>query len=110
MKKLSKETILKLAEDSETNIDYLVRLYMYFFGQDWETIESINGYPLVSTDTASFIMQSKPDKDEDTFQFNMIWLNKGFSSDNLHEDWKIFANNVVVKFKDVAEPVRYPKK
>jgi hypothetical protein len=82
-KELSKETIIELCK-GKTATEALVALYYHAF-PDWDNIQGIRGYPLVSQDTATFILEQLPDPG------GSLWLNKGFSSDETKTlpDWII---------------------
>jgi hypothetical protein len=85
----SKEGIIKRLEESNNEIEFLVALYqMAIAPEKWDNVKTLNGFPIISEDTSKFIID-QANKKFDVFGFNMLWLNKGFASDQNLKDWKV---------------------
>jgi hypothetical protein len=72
-KELLKETITELCKDKLPGLAVLA-LYQYAF-PIWDDIDHIKGFPMVSHNTATFILEFIREAGM------LLWLNKGFSSD-----------------------------
>ena len=87
--KLSERIIIKLLEKSETEIDFLLNLYKEVIQCEWKDVKSLNGFPMCNRKTVDMIFDLVRDK-YDTWNLNLLWLNKGFSGGHdEYDDWTI---------------------
>lgn len=96
---LTKENIKDLLKQSEKDPAYfMVNLYKFVF-PDWDNISRVNGFPKISTNTSLYIMDeftkySNDVSNNSLVQFGLLWLNSGFSSDDLMKDFEVDLSNV----------------
>ena len=86
---LSNQTINKIVESSTNAAECLLALYKEVIKEDWNNIESFDGWPKCHDNTAVYILDSMHTK-FDHWSVTSLWLNKGFASD------KSIKENMVV--------------
>ena len=92
--KLPKETIDAIIEGSESQSDMTIALYKHVF-PDWDAIEHIDGYPLISLKTAKYILGKFEEKG---WSLLGPWFNSGFSSRKEYTvDWVVNLEHVRVR-------------
>lgn len=90
---ITKEQIIKCAEDSKYMGDYIVNLHKLVIPDPFEKIVSFNTWPQINAGTSSFILEQAYKK-WDVYTVNCMWLNKGFSSfHNELKDWEVVIPN-----------------
>ena len=92
--KLPKGAITRLSQTSENDMDYLLALYRHCV-KDFAMVNKIHGYPKVSRNTATFII----DEAKDMSYFALLWMNNGFSSSDNMEDFVIDMSGVTIEYK-----------
>jgi len=85
-----------LSETHENNA--LVSLYRAVI-PDFDKVSKIIGFPTVSRNTAIYILDKlKELSKNDDVQVNLLWLNKGFNSDEKMKDWIVDLKDQECKF------------
>lgn len=93
---ITKEFIDNAFESATEQSEYLINLYRKAF-PDFDKMESVGGFPIVSTETWTYICRKAIEFDEKHHKNQCIsgglWMNCGFSSDE-HlglgiKDWEI---------------------
>lgn len=101
IRKLKKESINNIIDNSETYIHVLVGLYKHVF-PDFDKAEKI-GFPIVTNETASYILERTHEKfPNNTVDINFLWLNKGFScceTETPIDDFEVFIPDNIVTYK-----------
>ena len=78
-----------LIHNSDSPVNFLIKLYSAVIPVDWDEIATFNSYPQINRNTAEWIL-SKAGEKYDRGELNMLWLNKGFSGFHEHlEDFHI---------------------
>ena len=80
---LNRAKVKELFEEAESQADYLLGLYRMVYGDAWDGIEKIEGWPKVSVPTALELcgMAVKFDARVHPSVFaGGLWLNNGFTS------------------------------
>ena len=95
MIKLTENDILRISEKSTDCMQYILNLYKFVF-PDWDKIKNIEHWPAVNRKTALFIMDNATGNKHD---FNMVWLNKGFSCDDTMPDWKVSTKKTKIIYQ-----------
>lgn len=96
---LDKETIDRLATESETVSKFMLALYRWVFGDAWDEIVEIDtdSYPQCGEETWQYICQICIDKSrsEDLPPMGGLnWMNKGFSVDANLVEWYVWIQPV----------------
>lgn len=102
-KPLSKEQIDEMALGGGQT-DFLLRLYRYAFGDLWDRITKVHGYPKVSKATWSYLCDAAISIDKDRHPGVMpggLWLNNGFTVDESLPDWVVSLNGVKVSLHNL---------
>jgi len=84
---ISEGAVQSLLHNSESFVEFLVKLYSAVITDDWDDIEIFNNFPQANKYTVEIILKLAHEKFEDTVQVNLTWLNKGFSVNDDLEDW-----------------------
>lgn len=103
-KELTKETVQNIFRKSEDPIDAVKNLYSYVLGIDWDSIDRVEGWPKVSQNTALMIMSLAGSR-WDPIAVNMLWLNRGFSTDKSIKDNIVIYDENIVQKKDMSDPI-----
>ena len=99
---LSKASIQIIVNNSDTIIDYILKLYGAVITHDWDSIKSFNGFPKANNKTILTILDLGAEKFDHT-QLNMTWMNKGFSQDNTLDDFYIGIPDNLYTLKPLYE-------
>ncbi len=99
---LNRDDVLALFASAEHQSDYLIGLYRMVYGDVWESIEKVNGWPAVSEATAKLLVGYciKYDKaNHPGVMAGGLWLNNGFSSSGGKVDraWVVIPAPVTLK-------------
>ena len=99
---------MKLINFSKTVIDEICKkapdvttAFLEFYRiafPEFDNVKQIDGFPVVSEQTAIYCIEQLQTLSKDAFDVNMLWLNKGFSSDKSVPEWKISVENVKLTF------------
>jgi len=99
---------MKLINFSKTVIDEICKkapdvttAFLEFYKvavPEFDNVKQIDGFPVVSEQTAIYCIDQLQAISKDAFNVNMLWLNKGFSSDKHIPEWKISVENVKLTF------------
>jgi len=93
IKKLKKEEITSVFENSKHQFEYLIGLYKLIV-PDFESVRRIDGFPVISVKTNEFItmLAVNFDKEHHPGVFaGGLWLNRGFSTSDI-PDWEFRLN------------------
>ena len=106
MKKLSitKVDIDRIAENSKTGLDYLLNLYKFVIN-DFAKIKLVDGFPIVSTNTTHYIFSKVKFENESFVDFSLLWLNKGFASENDIPDFQVNLSKVKLIYNERATAI-----
>ena len=85
--KLTSQKIDQIVEQSGDLAECLVNLYKTAL-PNWDNIKIVKHYPIVSEATAWYILDQMSKKYGDGWAVKGLWLNKGFSHDEV-PDWTI---------------------
>ena len=80
---LNQETINTLFKTAQDSSDIVLALYKMVYGNRWDKIKSINGFPSCNRFTAFELMQKFIDLDKKLRVKTMpggLWFNNGFST------------------------------
>ena len=80
-KKLPKERIIEIVKNAGSISECIRDLYIEVIDDKWEDILKFHAFPGVNQFTAIFILEEMQ-KRWDPITVNMLWLNKGFSSNH----------------------------
>ena len=86
---ISEGAVQSLLHNSESFVEFLIKLYSAVVTVDWDKIETFNDYPQANTTTIKKILELAHNKFDDPTEVNLNWLNKGFSINDDLEDWFI---------------------
>jgi phage pi2 protein 07 len=95
-----KKRVQTIFKEQENQSDALVEIYKLVF-PDWEEISKINGFPEAGNRLWKFICKEfiQFDKKHHPNVFaGGIWMNTGFSSNDLLGDWEISFDNCCVEY------------
>ena len=96
---IDKKTINALFEQSERQADYIIGLYKLVY-DNWDDIQTVNGFPKVSDDTNKYI-STKAIAFDQAYHPNVLagggWMNNGFSSEKGMSDWEVLPAPVTLK-------------
>lgn len=91
---LSKDTIDSIFERAEHQSEWVLDLFKtVYYPNEWDDIESIDGYPKITEFTSNYIFNLAIEFDEENHPGVMaggLWMNKGFSSLDSPEGLKDF--------------------
>jgi hypothetical protein len=101
--KTNEKEIQKIFEEAENQYEYLIPLYKLAFGDKWDKIEKITGFPRVGKKLSDLIWKLAINFDKKHHP-NVIagglWMNNGFSEgDKDFEDWEIDISDVTIIWK-----------
>lgn len=91
---LPKEVIKKIVKESENSTIATLKLYKYVF-DDWDYIETIAGFPVISKETGIFIMELMVETFPEEKFPGGIWINKGFSTNDDLDDFIVEYNGEI---------------
>lgn len=100
---LSEGSIKMLLHNSESFVDFIIKLYGAVITDDWDRVETFNTFPQANTKTINEILKLSYEKFEDRAQINLIWLNKGFSTNDDLKDWYIGIPNNLYTLKPLYQ-------
>ena len=100
---LTKEMIDRIFNESSSIDDYIIKLYKVAI-PEWDSVKSINGYPVVNQITSLYIFEKAIAFDKIHYQKVLnggSWMNPVFSSNDSEslEDWVIDNKNVKLKME-----------
>lgn len=96
--KLPKAKIDEIFLSATHENNALVSLYRAVI-PDFDKVSKIFGFPTVSRNTAIYIIDKlKELSKKDGSQTNILWLNKGFNSDEKMKDWIVDLKDQKCKF------------
>ena len=96
--KLPKAKIDEIFLSATHENNALVRLYRVVI-PEFDQVNKIFGFPTVSRNTAIYIIDKlKGLSKNDGSQANILWLNKGFNSDEKMKDWIVDLKDQKCKF------------
>ena len=85
--KLPKEQIDEIFLSATHENNALVSLYRAVI-PEFDKVSEIIGFPTISRNTAIYILDKLIELSKrDPVQINLLWLNKGFNSDDKMKDW-----------------------
>jgi hypothetical protein len=104
----STKNIMKLINFSKSVIDEICKkapdvstAFLGFYRiavPEFDNVKQIDGFPVVSDKTAIYCIDQLMAISKEPYDVNMLWLNKGFSSDKSIPEWKISVENVKLIF------------
>jgi hypothetical protein len=104
----STKFIMKLINFSQSAIDKICKkapdvttAFLEFYKvavPEFDNVKQIDGFPVVSEKTAIYCIEQLQEISKEPYDVNMLWLNKGFSSDKSIPEWKISVKNVKLIF------------
>lgn len=78
--KLNSKDIDNTIDQSENFVDALIRLYKLVV-KDFDKVSKLSGFPVCNQETAKYILDMMFVKyPKNVYDINLMWLNKGFSS------------------------------
>ena len=98
---MARERIAQIFVHSEDTLEAALELYKVAF-PDWDSIESISGWPKVSERTNKYLFRKFIALDEENLVNHIrggLWLNKGFGTDYDLPDWVIDFEGVKVEYQ-----------
>jgi vacuolar-type H+-ATPase subunit C/Vma6 len=84
---LKKKEIDKLIEEAESCNEFIVNLYKCVFGDTWDKIDKLTGYPKGGEDLIAHIVKSLYKKFG--HYVGMDWVSVGFSMDKSIGKWEV---------------------
>jgi len=101
--KLDKKSIDKLFNDTKKNeIEIIIDLYKIAF-PNWDNIKSIPKWPSISKETNLYIFGKFIDFNKGTPKSALMWMNKGFSSDENMKSWVIDLSTATVIYNELKQ-------
>jgi len=90
----TQEQVDEIFDNAKHQGDYVFGLYRLVYGDRWDDVVKVNGYPSISSDTNTYIFDRaiKFDKVHHPEVFaGGIWMNQGFSQDSGITEWGEFV-------------------
>jgi len=101
MKNLPKEKIDELFDDEDaTRESILIGLYKIAYPDEWDSIKSVDGFPIISKETNLYICNRFIHWDHKNCPHLFaggMWLNNGFKDEPGIPDWKVKPAPVTLK-------------
>lgn len=104
-KPLTQEKIEELGKGVDHQVEFVLNLYRYAFGNEvWDAMTELDGYPVLGDETWKAVCEVAIRIDKALHPDVMaggLWMNKGFSCDSDLEEWTIgFARVKSVSYKE----------
>lgn len=90
--RLKAERIDEIFAEAGEQADYLIGLYREVYGEQWEWIAQVEGWPTMGLQTGEYIMQKAIDFDREhhpSVFAGGLCLNSGFRVEDGHPEWAV---------------------